>query len=361
MKIIDIIAHVIEPTGPIHFWDAAPPQLWEHVFIRVLTDEGHEGHCITWLMGSAEFENKLLEYKAKLIGKDPHFVEAITQDLIKANLEIPNPSISALDICLWDLIGKKHKVPIYKLLGAARNKMCAYASTHTYPTDQEYVDIALECKERGFKAFKLHAYGDADKDIKVCRMVREAVGPELELMLDPVAGYEKQDALKVGRALDELNFTWFEAPILDSDIEGLVHLKSKLDTPIAAGEWNFQGLRASTKYLRANAVDAIRTVGDWTGGISGMRKIAALSEAYNVKFEPHSFGPTLIQAAHFHVMLSMLHCDYVELPVPLETFEKGMKDVLELDENGYVHAPTKPGLGYEVDMDEIERLTIRMM
>ena len=89
--------------------------------------------------------------------------------------------------------------------------------------------------------------------------------------------------------------------------------------------------------------------------------MAALSEAYNVKFVPHSFGPTLVQAAHFHVMLAMKNCDYVELPVPLGKFDKGMKYVLTIDEDGYVAAPTKPGLGYEVDMGEIERLTLRVL
>ncbi|MEH7115194.1 mandelate racemase/muconate lactonizing enzyme family protein [Neobacillus niacini] len=361
MKITDIKAHVLEPTSVL--WHVGSHTAWAdtpHIFIRVFTDEGHEGHVVTWLADIGEFENRLADLRSFLIGKDPHFVESINQQLT-SNLEWPDAVASYIDMCLWDIIGKKHGVPIYKLLGAARDKMKAYASTHSYNSDQEYIDLALECKSQGFKAFKLHPYGTPDDDIRLCRKVREAVGPEMELMLDPVNAYDRQGALKVGRVMDELNFTWYEAPILDTDIPGLVQLKSKIDTPIAAGEGNYLGLRVAVKALQANALDSIRAVGDFIGGITAMRKFAALSEAYNVKFEPHSFGPPLVQAAHFHIMLSMVHCDYVEIPVPLGLFDKGMKDVLELDSEGYVHAPTKPGLGYEVDMEEIQKLTIRTL
>ncbi|MEH7115195.1 mandelate racemase/muconate lactonizing enzyme family protein [Neobacillus niacini] len=359
MKITDIIAHELEPSGPFKFHDGWPATMFSHVFVRVLTDEGHEGHFITWLMNIGEFETQLPSLKSLLVGKEPYFVEQINQHLQEFNIHTPSSVISAIDICLWDLIGKKHGEPIYRLLGAARDNVRAYASTHNYETDQEYIDLALTCKELGFKAFKLHPYGIPEKDIRLCRSVREAVGPEMELMLDPVNAYDRQGALKVGRVLDELNFTWFEAPILDTDIHGLVQLRNKLKTPIAGAESDIQGLRTTTRYLEAGALDQIRSIGDREGGISAMRKIAAVCEAFNVKFEPHSFGPPLVQAAHFHVMLSILNCDYVELPVPLGLFDKGMKDVLKPDANGYVHAPTKPGLGYEVDMEEIERLTIR--
>ena len=89
-----------------------------------------------------------------------------------------------------------------------------------------------------------------------------------------------------------------------------------------------------------------------------MRKSAALCEAFGVKYEPHSYGCTSICAAHFHVMLAMHNCDWVELPVPLHLFEMGMKDVLKPTPDGYADAPTKPGLGVEVDLDAIDKLTV---
>ncbi len=360
MKITDIRARILKPSGPYKYFEAMPSMFFDHVFVRVLTDEGFEGQCITFLMNPGEFEQMLPGLRMGLKGQDPHFVEAISQKFT-ANLERPGHVASTLDICLWDLIGKKHNEPIYRLLGAARNRMRAYASTITYETVEEYIQLALECKEQGFTALKMHAYGVPDKDIRLCRAIREAVGDHMELMLDPVNQYDRQGALKVGRALEDLNFTWLEAPILDTDIQGLVELKGRLNIAIAAAESAFQGLRAAPRYLTANALDAIRSVGDWMGGISAMRKIGAVSEAFNIKYEPHSYGPTLVQAAHFHIMLSILHCDFLEVPVPQGMWDLGMKDVIRIDPAGYVAAPTKPGLGYEVDMDQIDKLTIKQL
>ena len=92
-----------------------------------------------------------------------------------------------------------------------------------------------------------------------------------------------------------------------------------------------------------------------------MRKVAALTEAFNVKFEPHSYGTTLIQAAHLHVMLTVRHCDFVEIPVPRGTFDQGMRNSIWIDDDGWVTAPSRPGLGYEIDWDEMDRLTVRQL
>jgi L-alanine-DL-glutamate epimerase-like enolase superfamily enzyme len=92
--------------------------------------------------------------------------------------------------------------------------------------------------------------------------------------------------------------------------------------------------------------------------ISAMRKSAALCEAFGVKHEPHSYGPTLIQAAHLHVVLAAQNCDFIEIPVPLGIMDEAMLDVIRPGPDGFVDAPTKPGLGYDVDSDEIARLTV---
>ena len=99
-------------------------------------------------------------------------------------------------------------------------------------------------------------------------------------------------------------------------------------------------------------------VGDAAGGITAMRKTAHLCEAFNRNFEPHSYGTTLVQAAHLHVMLSMKNCDFMEIPVPQGILDVGMKDVIRVEKDGYVSAPTKPGLGYDIDWDTIKKLTV---
>jgi L-alanine-DL-glutamate epimerase-like enolase superfamily enzyme len=195
-------------------------------------------------------------------------------------------------------------------------------------------------------------------DIRVCRAVREAVGDDMDLMLDPVCAYNRRDALRVGRVLQELNFYWYEDPIPGTDIEGLADLSQALDIPIAVGE-TMPGLQFYSQYLVRHAGDIIRIVGDRAGGITAMMKLARMCEGFNVNCEPHSYGSILSQATHLHVMLAIRNCDFFEFPVPVGIFDVGMKDTIRIAEDGYVYAPTKPGLGYEIDWDSVDNLTVR--
>jgi L-alanine-DL-glutamate epimerase-like enolase superfamily enzyme len=358
MKITDVRVHVLEPF-PERFlfkseWD---PMVVERVLLRILTDEGHEGQCITWLLSPADAVSKLPMLAKKLIGRDPHDVEAISYELTD-RLRVPTPLASTVDIALWDVLGKYHGEPIYRLLGAARDRIRAYASTVCYHEDQEWVDLALQCRDQGFTAYKLHPYGVPDKDIPLARKVREAVGDTMDLMFDPVNAYDRRGAFKVAAVLEELDYYWFEAPIADQDLQGLEDLTRSFKIQITATESIDKGLLAYPAYLKDHIVDGVRSVGDWIGGISAMRKSAALCEAFGVKYEPHSYGTTLIQAAHLHVMLATHNCDFVEIPVPLGIMDEGMVDVIRPDADGFVDAPTKPGLGYDIDWDVISGVTV---
>ncbi|WP_110205190.1 enolase C-terminal domain-like protein [Nocardioides daejeonensis] len=359
MKIIDVRATQLKSPDYEFKWKDE----WEGrriglILLRIIGEDGHEGHCITWLVGNGQMEDSLPRLKKVLVGRDPHDVEAISYEL-SDSLTAPTGVSSAVDIALWDLIGKHHETPVYKLLGAARHRVRAYASTVWYPEVQDYVDLALQCRDEGFTAYKLHAFGTPDKDIEVCRAVREAVGDTMDLMLDPVNSYDRHGAFKVGRVLEELDFYWYEAPIKDTDIDGLVDLTRSLDIQVAGAESVMGGLKFLPQYVTRHAVDQIRGIGDFVGGISAMKKAASMCEAFGINYEPHSYGHTLIQAAHFNVMLAIHNCDLVELPVPTGILDQGMKDTLRVNAEGFVDAPTKPGLGYEIDEDEIDNMTIR--
>ena len=359
MKITAVSALELRPLDYKFRWkEEWEPRTMEHMLLKISTDEGHEGICITWLMSAGETQSAMPGLRKLLIGRDPHEMEAISYKLTDS-LRSPTPVASAVDICLWDLMGKHHNEPIYRLLGAARNRIKAYASTVMYDTVPEYVAMAQECYDLGYRAFKLHAFGVPDKDIEVCRAVHKVFGGKMDLMLDPVNAYDRLGAFKVGKVLEELDFYWFEAPIADSDLVGLADLTRSFKMPITATESVTEGLRGYPKYLTGNVVDTIRSVGDWIGGISAMRKSAALCEAFNTKYEPHSYGTTLVQAAHLHVMLAIHNCDLFELPVPEGILDIGMKDVIRVTKDGFVEAPTKPGLGYDVDWDKIKELTLR--
>jgi L-alanine-DL-glutamate epimerase-like enolase superfamily enzyme len=359
MKITSVKANILSPNERKFRWkEEWDPMTIHHVLLRIGTDEGHEGQFISWLMDPGAVETAMPGLRSLLIGRDPHEVEAISYKLTDS-LRHPNAVASGVDICLWDLLGKHHGEPIYRLLGAARNRIKAYASTIMYDTVPEYVKVAEECYEQGFRAFKLHAFGVPDKDIEVCRAVHKAVGDRMDLMLDPVNAYDRIGAFKVGKVLEELEFYWYEAPIADSDLTGLADLTRSFKIPITAVESVTEGLRGYPKYLSGHVVDSVRSVGDWIGGISAMKKSAALCEAFNTKYEPHSYGTTLVQAAHLHVMLAIHNCDLFEIPVPQGILDVGMKDVIRVGRDGFVEAPTKPGLGYDIDWEAITKLTVK--
>lgn len=359
MKITDVRAQQLKPTEmEFKYTENWRPSKVGMILLRISGEDGNEGQCVSWLAGPGAFEDWLPRLRATLIGREVHDIEAISYELTD-RLTKPTPVASAVDITLWDLLGKHHDTPVYKLLGAARHEVRAYASTVFYPTIEEYIELALQCRDEGFTAYKMHPFGIPEKDIELCRAVREAVGESMDLMIDPVNYYDRRGAMKVGRVLDELDFFWYEAPIPDADMQGLAELTSKLDLPVAGVESVEGGLLQYPKYLVNHTVDSLRSIGDWIGGITAMRKSAALCEAFGVNYEPHSYGTTSIQAAHFNVMLAIHNCELVELPVPTGILDAGMKNVLRVDEKGNVPAPTLPGLGYAIDDDAMDALVVR--
>jgi len=181
----------------------------------------------------------------------------------------------------------------------------------------------------------------------------------MKLMIDSGNAYDRQEAYHVATVLAELDFYRFEAPIPDTDIDGLAELTSTFGMDISAVEFVTSGFRSYGPYVTKHAVNSLRSIGDVIGGITAMRKSASLCEAFDINYDPHSYGTTHIQAAHLHVMLAIHNCDFVELPVPQGVFDHGMRDTIWIDRDGYIDAPTKPGLGYEADMDVIDDLTIR--
>lgn len=362
MEITNLRARVVAPDDFVFQWreDIPPVQLTMTV-LEIDTDEGVSGVATSWLPASPTeiAENAAHFLRPVVVGADPFERERLWHEMMAfARYLIVPKAASLVDIALWDLAGKALGQPIYRLLGAYRTKIPAYATTVTMPEVEDYVRVTLECREAGFHAVKLHAFGEPRKDMEVCAAVRDAVGDEYVLMLDATSAYDYQDALMVGRELERLGYHWFEDPVRDDDVAGCIELCRALDIPVLMGESTHRGIWPFAHYLAVGAADCLRAVGDVMGGITGLRKVGALAEAHNRRLEPHSYGSTLVQAAHLHHMLSVRNCEFFELPVPRGALDHGMRDVLHLDEEGYVHAPTGPGLGYEVDWDLIDNETI---
>jgi len=159
----------------------------------------------------------------------------------------PDYKAAAADVCLWDILGKAVDRPIYKILGGNKDRMMAYASSQHLPSIEDYVPDALKAKEQGYKGYKIHPGSGQHKDgpaipsyvghMEEIKLLRKALGDEYVLAHDPVQAYNRFEALKVGRLLDELDYLWFEDPIRTTDLEGLVELANALDLPLHVGEF----------------------------------------------------------------------------------------------------------------------------
>lgn len=365
MKIKDVKVQVIERDiqvmggaqfshGGISFLDK-----WIEVpILRIITDEGIEGNSCG-ISGKA-LAPYLISLKPLLQGKDPLFREELWQKLWEQSRMLFAPPIvlSMIDVALWDIAGKVATLPICQLLGGYREKVRAYASSPQFSNVEEYINAVLEYKARGFTACKLHVPCIPSKDLEICRAVREAVGDEMILMLDPVGAYDREQALMVGKELEKLNFYWYEEPISDFDIQGLAQLCRDLDIPIATLEVLPGDLYARAQYIAAGAVDMIRSDVMCNGGITSLKKTASLAEAFGIKCEIHGNTNPLMNAANLHVICSIKNCDFYESIMAEEITEFGVKEGIKIDHEGYAHVPKGPGLGMEVDWEYIDGHTI---
>ena len=368
MKIVDVKIQVFKrdiamPNGinlrheGISFIDS----LAEVPVVRILTDEGIEGNGFSSFAASGEaMARYLIALKPLLIGEDPLDREKLWHKLWSINrlFHLPQPALGAFDVALWDIGGKAANLPIYKLLGAYREKIRAYASTMQMPNVESYVEKALQCKEQGYTAIKLHVEGIPETDLAVCRAVRKAVGDAMTLMHDPVGLYDHDQALKVGRELEELNFHWYEEPLPDTDIHGLRQLSNALDIPIAGLEVLPGNLYTAAEYITTGALDIIRGDVLMKGGITPLKKMASLAEAFGVKLEMHLALSPVMNAANLHVACSIKNSDFYESFVPEEVFNFAVERDIEIDREGYAHVPKGPGLGMKIDWDYIKKQTI---
>jgi L-alanine-DL-glutamate epimerase-like enolase superfamily enzyme len=305
-----------------------------------------------------------LEYaKPALTGKSVLDLPAITSQWVPEKRRQGQLSYAAaIDNCLWDILGKAVGLPIYRILGAYRDKVMAYASTQHHRTIEEFVDEVLKSKAEGFKGYKIHPPSpngghDYKLDIEVAKAVRKAAGDDFILLNDPVGVYTREEAIKVGRALQDLNFIAYEDPIPTDDIDGLAELCRSLDIPIHIGEFIFSPYNYA-EYIRRGAVDVVRFIVDNVGGISGGMKIARLAELFGMECAPHNWGEAFDHAVHFHCELAMPNNVWFEMTVPQGSGDRPyMKDKIRIAADGYVHAPTKPGLGYEIDHVVLDKMT----
>jgi len=326
--------------------------------LTVRTDEGVEGNAFlgSSRQGADAFVGPLMEFiKPMLLGRDPLDIGAIWANMWKQNRSVSTNAIGAVDVALWDIAGKVAGLPIHRLLGSCRDRVPAYASSGYLATPEDYAEEARHFQDLGWPAYKIHPHVIPKEDIEICRAVRNGVGENMDLMLDSMWSYGYEDALRVGRAIEELNYLWYEDPLAEEDIYNYVKLKSKLDIPIMSTEYAPGRLYGMAQWIQQGATDMLRGDVAVTGGITPLIKIAHLAEAFRMKCEIHHGGNSLNNVANLHVIMAVNNCDYYEVFPSSGANKYALVEDIEVDDQGLVYAPEMPGLGYEIDWELVAR------
>jgi D-arabinonate dehydratase/D-galactarolactone cycloisomerase len=295
---------------------------YRSVLIQVHTDSGvcGVGEGLTRLAPRATMEI-LKECSEALIGRDPLETELIWDDLYSLMLNRGHnrgfmlEAIAAIDIALWDIRGKALGLPLFKCLGGSAAPIPCYASSLRIKKPEVTAQEAKELVASGFRGIKLKVGRGRNRlleDIDSVNAVREAVGPSIRIMVDANCGFSLGQAVRFGRELDRLDITWFEEPLQPENLMDYKILRSKIDTPIAAGETWF------TRYdfrdaLLAGAFDIAQPDVARSGGITETKKIADLTSAFHVEFAPHTGQSSIVcLTAALHLAASVPSTSYYE-------------------------------------------------
>ena len=362
MKITSIRSQVVrlpvdEPLA------GGPPYFRSHnqfVTLRIATEDGIEGIGATFFGGalSATLRHAVDQLGEMIIGEDPLRIEAITQKLRGAAASagpagILTLAISAIDMALWDIKGKFFGQSLAAMLGDLRERVPTYASgalVRAYPVDH-LVKAAQLLVERGFKQMKtqLALPGDTtpEKEAQRARLIRQAVGPDIDLMCDINQRWSTHQAINIGKRVEDVHFFWLEDVTVHDDYSGLARVAEALVTPLAGGECLY-GITPFRHMIEAHSVDIIMIDLNRVGGISNWMKVAAMAEAFNLPVVSHLF-PEI----HVHLVSAIPNGLTVEyMPWSFRLFEE-----VPVPTNGELLVPTKPGLGLEFSRD-IDRYVI---
>ncbi len=353
-------------------WDSPPWRAGSGSFgghrllgvVTVHTDAGVDGHAFlgSSRQGADAYVGPLIEFvKPAIAGANPLDIGAIWQRLWKMNRSVSTNAIGAVDVALWDVAGKVANLPIHRLLGTCRERVPAYASSGWLPTPEAYGEEARHFQALGWPAYKIHPHGTARDDIKICQAVRQAVGDDMVLMLDSMWAYGYEDAVRVGRAIEALDYFWYEDPLVEEDLYNYVKLRQKLDIPIMSTEYAPGRLYGMAQWVQQMATDILRGDVAVSGGITPLVRIAHLAEAFRLKCEIHHGGNSLNNVANLHVTMAIPNCDYYEVFPSHGANKFGLVEDIEVDDQGWVYAPTQPGLGYEIDWDLVKRETVQVV
>lgn len=363
MKITDVKTYLIQvgarPTVPgteaagVHQEaDFRGSRNW--LFLKIFTDEGITGvgECSGW---PRVIETAVQDYRTLLVGEDPRDIDRLWHRLFLGSMghgvlgTVGGGALTGIEMALWDIKGKVLGQPIWNLLGGRfRDSVQVYGHAKT-------PERAHELLGRGYTAMKVAFTGAVELDRVVA--VRDAVGPEVDVMVDAhgPSWMTTQDAIAVGRALEPLDLLFYEDPVAPENLDALERIRDAVDIPLAAGERvsTIWGIRP---YIERDLVAVIQPDTGRAGGITQMRKMAAMAEAHYITMAPHSgsLGP-VAEFAALHVMATIpnaLMLERIEFDWP-GRYEV-VTPVLQVVD-GRLPVPNAPGLGVDIVEEEVER------
>jgi L-alanine-DL-glutamate epimerase-like enolase superfamily enzyme len=333
---------------------------------RIETEDGVVGEYVG---GMALAFGQAAYLAPHLIGRNAFHRLEFYEEAKRALRKFDKMGAGLLDIALWDWAGRRLETSVANLIGSSRARVPAYASTYHgdrnggLSSPEDFASFAERCKGLGFRGFKMHGWGEGnvEEEVATIRLLRERVGPSMDLMLDPASHLRTlADAIAVGRACDEANFLWLEDLFRDTGISQSAHrlLRQRLTTPLLVGE-HVRGLEAKADMATSGASDFVRVNPDYDMGITGALKVGYMAESLGLDVEVHASGP-----AHRHCVAAFRNTKYYELALvgpkcassPPRVYTCGYSDDLEaISADGQFPVPTGYGLGVQYDWDFIRK------
>lgn len=367
MKIDSIeIRHYRLPLDPpFHAsWDPRPRTSHTATLVRVRAG-GYEG------VGSGDAMLGFAGHEHLFLGRDPFEIERHVH--ILDNLQFMYGRMWPLEVALWDLMGQISGQPLWKLLGGRSGTVRLYASCGERQPAAERAASAARLREQGFPALKIRFHAaDPRDDLAVVRAVREAVGPDMHILVDANQGWQMpwdasapwdfKTALWMADALAELDVFWLEEPLHRHDYRGLADLRRRARVRIAGGEGNRE-VAELREYLRHGSLDVYQPDVVWSTGLLRARQIAGEVQAAGAIYSPHTWGDGLVVLANLHVSAAVSTAPFIEFPYDPPGWTLDRRDYIlpapiAPGPGATVTLPDAPGLGVTIDWDALEPLRI---
>jgi L-alanine-DL-glutamate epimerase-like enolase superfamily enzyme len=363
---IETRRYAIPFDPPFHAaWDPEPRTQQEATLVLVHSDDGLTGYA----SGDALPDRALLE--RLLVGVDPQSSDDVYE--ICATVDLHGGRPWTAEVAVWDLVGRALDTPCRELLGGRSERLLAYASSGERVEDDERVARCVALRDAGVCAIKLRFWReDWREDVELAERVRDAVGPDVELMVDANHGWrmpgdlrprwDVATAAECARALEPFGVYWLEEPLHTDDVDGYAKLRRQTDIRIAAGEL-VRSARDARDLIVRGEVDVIQTDVVLSGGIEGCRRIAALAEEHRRTWSPHTWSNGLGLLANLHLALAVSTGPYIEVPYDPPGWSAERRDwllpeVTEMAPDGTIAPPPGPGFGVVPDLDALERYRV---